>query len=160
MRSYLKYTHHKKGMVEWLKVKVLSSSPSSTKKKKKEKKRKWQSPAYLHHSWLDSIQVNLQPHKVSSACHLTWRVPHNAVLLVGRLHLPSTKLVAIKEGSIWPLPSTGGAECWTDPVCVVVGQSSCSLVKTTPHSITLKKLVVSWNWQTSKRKVVDQKAQF
>jgi hypothetical protein len=28
-------THHKKGLVEWLKVKALSSSPSAAKKKKK-----------------------------------------------------------------------------------------------------------------------------
>jgi hypothetical protein len=27
-------THHKKGLVEWLKVKALSSNPSTTKKKK------------------------------------------------------------------------------------------------------------------------------
>jgi hypothetical protein len=30
--------HTKKGLVEWLKVEVLSSSPSTTKKKKKKKK--------------------------------------------------------------------------------------------------------------------------
>jgi uncharacterized protein YxeA len=29
---YLKKTHHKKGLVEWLKVKALSSSPNSAKK--------------------------------------------------------------------------------------------------------------------------------
>jgi hypothetical protein len=29
----LKKTHHKKGLVEWLKVKALSSNPSTAKKK-------------------------------------------------------------------------------------------------------------------------------
>jgi hypothetical protein len=42
MRPYLEkpFTHKKKiiGLVEWLKVKALSSSPSSAKKKKKKKK--------------------------------------------------------------------------------------------------------------------------
>jgi hypothetical protein len=37
MRPYFENTHHKKGLVESLKVKVLSSSPSTTKKKKKVK---------------------------------------------------------------------------------------------------------------------------
>jgi hypothetical protein len=38
----LKKTHHKKGLVEWLKVKALSSNPSTAKKKKKkEKMRSW-----------------------------------------------------------------------------------------------------------------------
>jgi hypothetical protein len=31
-RSYLKNTHHNKGLVEWLKVKALSSISSTTKK--------------------------------------------------------------------------------------------------------------------------------
>jgi hypothetical protein len=35
MRPYLQKTHHKKGLVEWLKVKALSSSPSIAKKEKK-----------------------------------------------------------------------------------------------------------------------------
>jgi hypothetical protein len=35
-RSYLEKTHHKKRLVEWLKV-VLSSRPSTTKKKKNKK---------------------------------------------------------------------------------------------------------------------------
>jgi hypothetical protein len=34
MRPYLKKTHHKKGLVEWLKAKAPSSSPSSAKNKK------------------------------------------------------------------------------------------------------------------------------
>jgi hypothetical protein len=34
-RPYLEKTHHKKGLVEWLKVKALSSNPSTAKKKKK-----------------------------------------------------------------------------------------------------------------------------
>jgi hypothetical protein len=34
MRSYLKKTHHKKGLVEWLKVKALSSNPITEKKKR------------------------------------------------------------------------------------------------------------------------------
>jgi hypothetical protein len=37
-RTHLKKTLHKKGLVEWLKVKALSSSPSTTKKRKKKKK--------------------------------------------------------------------------------------------------------------------------
>jgi hypothetical protein len=35
MRSYLKKPFTKIGLVEWLKVKALSSSPSTAKKKKK-----------------------------------------------------------------------------------------------------------------------------
>jgi hypothetical protein len=35
MRSYLKKTLHKKGLVDWLNVSALSSSPSTAKKKKK-----------------------------------------------------------------------------------------------------------------------------
>jgi hypothetical protein len=31
MRTYLKKTHHKKGLVEWLKVQALNSSPSTEK---------------------------------------------------------------------------------------------------------------------------------
>jgi ribosomal protein S21 len=34
-RLYLKKTHHKKGLVEWLKEYSLSSNPSTAKKKKK-----------------------------------------------------------------------------------------------------------------------------
>jgi hypothetical protein len=38
MRPYFKKIHHtKKGLVEWLKVKALSSSPSTGKKKKKKR---------------------------------------------------------------------------------------------------------------------------
>jgi hypothetical protein len=33
VRPYLEKTHHKKGLVEWLKVKALSSSPSTENKK-------------------------------------------------------------------------------------------------------------------------------
>jgi hypothetical protein len=35
VRPYLENTHYNKGLVEWLKVKVLSSSPTTGKKKKK-----------------------------------------------------------------------------------------------------------------------------
>jgi hypothetical protein len=38
MRPYLKKTHHKKGLVEWLEVYSLSSSPGTTKKTNKQKK--------------------------------------------------------------------------------------------------------------------------
>jgi hypothetical protein len=38
MRPYLKNTQHKKQLVEWLKVKALSSNPRTEKKKKKRKK--------------------------------------------------------------------------------------------------------------------------
>jgi hypothetical protein len=33
--TYLEKTHHKKGLVEWLKVKTLSSSPNTTHRQKK-----------------------------------------------------------------------------------------------------------------------------
>jgi hypothetical protein len=39
MRPYLENTHHKKGLVEWLKVLALSSNPSMQKKKKKSQKK-------------------------------------------------------------------------------------------------------------------------
>jgi hypothetical protein len=39
MRSYLKKPFTKTGLVEWLKVKALSSNSSTTKKKKKERKK-------------------------------------------------------------------------------------------------------------------------
>jgi hypothetical protein len=86
--------------------------------------------------------------------YLLWRETHNPALPVGRLHSPQ-----INEGIISPLPSGCGAECWTDPACVVVEWTSRNLVKTR-NSTTLEKVVVSWNWQTSKRKAVDQKAPF
>jgi hypothetical protein len=35
VRPYLKKTHHKNVLVEWLKVKALSSNPSTAKKEKK-----------------------------------------------------------------------------------------------------------------------------
>jgi hypothetical protein len=35
VRPYLENTLHQKGLVEWLKVKALSSSPSTAKKEKK-----------------------------------------------------------------------------------------------------------------------------
>jgi hypothetical protein len=34
VRPYLKNTHHKKGLVKWLRVYTLSSNPSTTKEKK------------------------------------------------------------------------------------------------------------------------------
>jgi ribosomal protein S21 len=34
MRPYLKKIHHKKGLMEWLKVKALSSNPRTAKKKR------------------------------------------------------------------------------------------------------------------------------
>jgi hypothetical protein len=34
-RPYLENTHHSNGLVEWLKMKALSSRPSTTKKKKR-----------------------------------------------------------------------------------------------------------------------------
>jgi hypothetical protein len=39
VRLYLEEAHHKKGLVEWLKVEALSSNPSTTKKKKKKRER-------------------------------------------------------------------------------------------------------------------------
>jgi hypothetical protein len=38
LRHYLENTHHKKGLMEWLKVKALSSRPSTTERKKERKK--------------------------------------------------------------------------------------------------------------------------
>jgi hypothetical protein len=46
-RNYLENTLHRKELMEWLKVKVLSSSPSTT-KKKKEKKKKETTGMYSH----------------------------------------------------------------------------------------------------------------
>jgi hypothetical protein len=40
MRHYLEKPFTKIGLMEWLKVKTLTSSPSTTKKKKEESKRK------------------------------------------------------------------------------------------------------------------------
>jgi hypothetical protein len=40
VRPYLKKPFTKIGLVEWLKVKALSLSPSTTKKKKKERKKR------------------------------------------------------------------------------------------------------------------------
>jgi hypothetical protein len=40
MRPYLEKTFTKIRLVEWLKVKALSSSPSTTKKKKRKKEKK------------------------------------------------------------------------------------------------------------------------
>jgi ribosomal protein S21 len=37
VKPHLKKIHHKKGLVEWLKMKALSSSPCTKKKKKKRK---------------------------------------------------------------------------------------------------------------------------
>jgi hypothetical protein len=37
VKPYLENTHHKKGLMEWLKVKGLSSNPSTEEKKKKKK---------------------------------------------------------------------------------------------------------------------------
>jgi hypothetical protein len=38
MRPCLENTHHKKGLVEWLKVKALSSKSSTTRKQKQQQK--------------------------------------------------------------------------------------------------------------------------
>jgi hypothetical protein len=38
-RPYLEKTHHKKGLVEWLKVLTLSSNPRTIKKKKKKSRK-------------------------------------------------------------------------------------------------------------------------
>jgi hypothetical protein len=40
VRSYPEKALHKKGLMEWLRVKALSSSPSTTKQKTKNKKTK------------------------------------------------------------------------------------------------------------------------
>jgi hypothetical protein len=36
VRTYPERTHHKKGLMEWLKVEALNSNPSTAKKKKKD----------------------------------------------------------------------------------------------------------------------------
>jgi hypothetical protein len=39
VKPYLEKTHHKKSLVEWLKVQALSSNPSTAKKKKRKKEK-------------------------------------------------------------------------------------------------------------------------
>jgi hypothetical protein len=39
MRPHLEKTHHKKGLVEWVKVYALSSNPSTTRGKERKKER-------------------------------------------------------------------------------------------------------------------------
>jgi hypothetical protein len=54
MRSISKKPITKKGLVEWLKVKALSSSPSTAKKEKKEKRQKchyFSSSFFLIQNW-------------------------------------------------------------------------------------------------------------
>jgi hypothetical protein len=41
LEPYLKKNLHKKGLVEWLKVKALSSNSSTAKKKKSKREEKW-----------------------------------------------------------------------------------------------------------------------
>jgi hypothetical protein len=53
VRPYLKKAHHKNGLVEWLKVKALSSNPNTT--KKKNKKRKKNSVNSEIHIWLKEL---------------------------------------------------------------------------------------------------------
>jgi hypothetical protein len=50
MRPYLEKTHHKKGLVEWLKCEALSSNPSIAKKEKK----KWSLPFILFFFFMES----------------------------------------------------------------------------------------------------------
>jgi hypothetical protein len=58
MRPYLEKTYHthKKGLVEWLKVKALSSSLSTTKKKKKLKSCRQKSLIHLNKSTPMSVK--------------------------------------------------------------------------------------------------------
>jgi hypothetical protein len=51
----------------------------------------------------------------------------------------------------------GGVEWWADTACVGIKWPNCNLGIIRPHLIILEELAVSWNWQTSKRKTVDQK---
>jgi hypothetical protein len=60
MRPYLKNTHHKKGLVEWLKVKALSSNPS-TSRKKKEIKKKLKIPARVFRSSVYVKALSVSP---------------------------------------------------------------------------------------------------
>jgi hypothetical protein len=71
MRPCLAKTLHKKGLVEWLKVKALSSNPNAVKKKKKTQKTKTSFPWRLRGRckglgtsgrlalWVDEVQVGL-----------------------------------------------------------------------------------------------------
>jgi hypothetical protein len=65
MRPYLKKTHHKKRMVEWLKAQALSSNPSTKKKK-----------------WERSL-LQLRDQRISSHLleRLRWETGVNEVLL-------------------------------------------------------------------------------
>jgi hypothetical protein len=47
-RPYLEKTLHKKGLMEWLKVKALRSSPNTSKRKKTESRRMTQVVGSLH----------------------------------------------------------------------------------------------------------------
>jgi ribosomal protein S21 len=52
MRSYLKKPFTKTGLVEWLKVKALSSNSSTTKKKKKKERKKGEKKQHIKHDLL------------------------------------------------------------------------------------------------------------
>jgi hypothetical protein len=56
MRPYLKNIYQKKGLVEWLKVKALNSSPST--KKKKKKKARITGVSHWCPIWDDSLKVS------------------------------------------------------------------------------------------------------
>jgi hypothetical protein len=63
---------------------------------------------------------------------------------IGQIAPPPDKTVGeIHRGNITTSTGGDGRENWADPTCVGVGQSSNSLVKTTPHLTILEKLVVS-----------------
>jgi hypothetical protein len=47
MRPYLKKTHHKKGLVERLKVEALISSPSTAREREREREREKSAPWLL-----------------------------------------------------------------------------------------------------------------
>jgi hypothetical protein len=58
VRPELKKNLHKKGLVEWLKVKALSSSPSNpSSKKKKKNKEKTNSGKIPHGQLLDFVKI-------------------------------------------------------------------------------------------------------
>jgi hypothetical protein len=103
-------------------------------------------------------QVKLQPCQVSTKHHLLWREPHSSGPAGGQIVLLLDKTggqINTGGGKVSPPPGGGWAECWADPSWGVGLWPSPSLVKMTPHLTTLKKLLMNWNWQTSKRKVFD-----
>jgi hypothetical protein len=69
MRPYLKNTQHKKQLVEWLKVKALSSNPRTEKKKKKKE------TTHKHTHFLFFSGVGFRASPTLSTCCVTKQHP-------------------------------------------------------------------------------------